>query len=117
VPLLIAVVLFGIGWVLLIRPQRQRIREQQAVVATLAVGDHVITAGGIHGVITEVAEDTVEIEVAPGVVLTLARPAISRRVDAEPAPGSAPADEPATEPRSEEHVTDSLDQPVTGDRS
>lgn len=82
-PLLITIALIAVGWAMLIRPQQQRLKEQKALVAAVEVGDEVITAGGIHGRITAVAEATVQIEVAPGVVLTLARPAIARRVVAE----------------------------------
>lgn len=86
-PLLITIALIAVGWAMLIRPQQQRLKEQKALVAAVEVGDEVITAGGIHGRITAVAEATVQIEVAPGVELTLARPAIARRVVAEPAQG------------------------------
>ncbi|MCB0976813.1 MAG: preprotein translocase subunit YajC [Acidimicrobiales bacterium] len=81
-PALVLTLLFiAIGWFFLIRPQQQRMREQQAVVASLRPGDRVITAGGIHGRLVEVDEETVRIDVADGVVLTLARPAVARRVD------------------------------------
>ncbi|MCU1496440.1 MAG: yajC [Acidimicrobiales bacterium] len=78
--LLLTFVLIGIGWFLLIRPQQARLREQKALVASLAVGDSVITAGGIHGTLTAVDSETVRIDVAPGVELTLARAAVSRRL-------------------------------------
>lgn len=81
ISLLIAFVFIAIGWVALIRPQQERMREQREMVATLEAGDRVITAGGIHGELVSVAEETVEVEVAPGLVLTLARPAIARRID------------------------------------
>lgn len=73
--------LIAIGWILIVRPQQQRMREQQAMVAALQVGDRVITAGGIHGTLLVVEEETVEIEVAVGVVLTLARAAIAKKID------------------------------------
>lgn len=81
-PALILTFLFiGIGWYLIIRPQQERARAQRALIEALAVGDRVISAGGIHGTLVEVAEQTVRLEVADGVVLTLARPAIARRVE------------------------------------
>lgn len=66
-------------WLLLIRPQQQRIRRQQALVASLGVGDEVVTAGGIFGTITGLDEDTVLLEVSPGVTMRVMRAAISRR--------------------------------------
>ncbi len=70
-----------IGYFLILRPRQASMRQRQELIESLAVGDAVITAGGIHGTITATAEETVQIEVAPGVVLTLARLAIGRRVD------------------------------------
>ncbi|MEZ5178825.1 MAG: preprotein translocase subunit YajC [Acidimicrobiales bacterium] len=101
--LLLTLVLVGIGWILILRPQQQRLKEQRAMVEALVPGDRVITAGGIHGVLTEVEPETVRIEVAPQVVLTLARPAIARRVDADasptdPEPTSGRTGEPAEDP-------------------
>lgn len=112
--LLLTLLLVGIGWFLILRPQQQRLKDQRALVEALAPGDQVITAGGIHGVLTEVAAETVRIQVAPQVVLTLARPAIARLVDAD-----ADAD-PTTDPdpssgaagaHAEDHVTDEPDAP------
>lgn len=84
--LLLTLVFIAIGWFVLIRPQQQRMREQRDLVAALQPGDRVITAGGIHGELVEVGEETVEIRVAAGVVLTLARPAIARLVESPEGP-------------------------------
>lgn len=81
-PALILTFLFiGVGWYLIIRPQQERAKAQRALIEALAVGDRVISAGGIHGTLVEVSEQTVRLEVAPDVVLTLARPAIARRIE------------------------------------
>ena len=82
-PLLLAIFFIVIGYFIILRPQQERLRAQRQIVESLAVGDRVITAGGIHATITEVAEETVRIAVAPDVELTLARPAIARRLDPE----------------------------------
>lgn len=78
VTLLITVVFIGLGWFVLIRPQQERAREQGAMVAALEPGDEVISAGGIHGTLVDVDEETVAMEIAPGVTITLARAAIAR---------------------------------------
>ena len=92
--LIITFVFIGVGWFLLIRPQQQRARAQAAMVAALAAGDDVITAGGIHGTITQVGDDTVSLTVADGVSLQVARAAIAKRVDpaADPTPALLEAD-------------------------
>ena len=48
-PLLAFVITVGLMWALLIRPQQRRMRQHQSVVASLRVGDEVVTAGGIYG--------------------------------------------------------------------
>ena len=101
--LLLTILLIAIGWFLLIRPQQARVRDQRAMVATLQEGYRVITAGGIHGRITGLATETVEVEVSPGVQLTLARAAIVRRVDP---PGSEAHDTDAGRPGDDPHEPD-----------
>jgi preprotein translocase subunit YajC len=79
-PLLALLITFGLMWVLLILPQQRRMKAHQAVVASLQVGDEVVTAGGVYGTITSVDEDTLAVEVAPGVVLRVLRSAVSQRI-------------------------------------
>lgn len=83
--LLLTLGLIVIGWFLIIRPQQTRLKQQRRMVESLAVGDTVVTAGGIHGTVTELSDDTVQVEVAAGVELTLARGAIGRRISEQPA--------------------------------
>ena len=66
---------------LLIRPQRNRQRAQQALVASLEVGDDVMTSGGIFGTIVEIDDDegTVTVEIAPGTRIRMLRQGISQR--------------------------------------
>jgi preprotein translocase subunit YajC len=66
---------------LLIRPQRNRQRAQQALVASLEVGDDVMTTGGIFGTIVEIDdnEGTVTVEIAPGTRIRMLRQGISQR--------------------------------------
>jgi preprotein translocase subunit YajC len=78
--LLAPLVILGLMWVLLILPQQRRMRQHQAVIASLQVGDEVVTAGGVYGTITSVDDDTLAVEVAPGVVLRILRSAVSQRI-------------------------------------
>jgi preprotein translocase subunit YajC len=66
---------------LLIRPQRNRQRAQQALVASLEVGDDIMTTGGIFGTIIEIDDDegTVTVEIAPGTRIRMLRQGISQR--------------------------------------
>ena len=62
------ILIFGIMYFLLIRPQQKKLKDHQAMVAALRRGDQVITQGGIIGKVVKVKEDgEVEVEIADGV--------------------------------------------------
>lgn len=61
------VIMFGIFYFLLIRPQQKKAKEHKALLEALKKGDQVITAGGMHGKITAVEDTVVTIEVANNV--------------------------------------------------
>jgi preprotein translocase subunit YajC len=76
-PLLILVVLAFV--VLFVLPSRQRKKIQakaQALQDSLTVGTPVMLTSGIHGTVAGLGDKTVDVEIAPGVVMTVARPAI-----------------------------------------
>lgn len=72
---------------LLIRPQRNRAKQQQALVAALAPGAEVMTTAGIFGQVAAVTPDQVSIEIAPGVFMRIVPAAIAKVI--EPAPQAA----------------------------
>lgn len=83
---------------LLIRPQRTRQRAQQALLASLEVGDEVMTTGGIFGTILEIddEEGVVTVEIAPGTRVKMVRQGIAQRfVEEEDYGGGGAADEEA----------------------
>ena len=61
-------------------PQQKRERERQALIRSLSVGDDVVTHAGIHGVVVEVEENVVWLEVAPNVELKILKDAVTKRV-------------------------------------
>lgn len=71
------VAIFVVFYFLLIRPQSKRTKEHKETLAKLAVGDEVVTAGGVLGRITEISEQFARIEVADGVVIKVQRQTIS----------------------------------------
>ena len=77
---LFPIVLLALMAVLLfVLPARQRKKMQaqaQTLQESLTVGTPVMTTSGIHGTVAGLAEKTVDLEIAPGVVVTFARPAI-----------------------------------------
>lgn len=83
--------LFGVMYFVLIRPQKQRVRAQQALVSSLSVGDEVMTIGGIFGRIVALRDDEATIETTPGTLLRCRRSAIAGRTDPDAAPPDAEA--------------------------
>jgi preprotein translocase subunit YajC len=70
-PLLMMVLFIVIFYFLLIRPQQKKAKEHQAMLAKLAAGDEVVTAGGILGRIVAVGDGFVTLEVSEGVRLKI----------------------------------------------
>ena len=70
-------ILLVLGYVFLVVPARRRQRAHQAMQDDVTEGDEIITAGGIHAVVREAAEDELRIEIAPGTVVTLDRRAVA----------------------------------------
>jgi preprotein translocase subunit YajC len=79
--LIFIVLLFAVGYMFLIRPQRQRRQRQLQVSKQIEVGDKVLLSSGIIGRVDGFVGDHARIEVAPGVIIEVVRGAVSRRVD------------------------------------
>ena len=73
VQLLPLVLIFVVFYFLLIRPQAKRAKEHKAMVAALAVGDEVVTSGGMLGKITETGDQFLTVEIADGVRVKVQR--------------------------------------------
>jgi preprotein translocase subunit YajC len=89
-PLVIILILVGLAWVLIIVPQRRRARAHAAMQDELAVGDEIITAGGLHAVVRELDDEELVIEIAPSVLARLDRRAVAAVAHEEPEPEPTP---------------------------
>jgi preprotein translocase subunit YajC len=78
--LLFFVVMGGIFYLLLIRPQQRQRRAQRALVESIDVGDEVITMSGIFGTVRGVDDESVTLEVSPGVQMKLLKGAVARKL-------------------------------------
>ena len=78
------ILVFGVFYLLLIRPQQRKQKELQATISQLKAGDRVITTGGIVGKITEVRDTSFLIRSADKTILEIARTAVAG-VDSEEA--------------------------------
>jgi preprotein translocase subunit YajC len=103
--LILIVILVGL-WALFVLPSKRRRNQHAAMQDSIDPGDEIITAGGLHGVVEEIGDDTARIEIAPGVVVTLDRRAIAavaREIEVEVDPGEyEPDDEKPETPETPE---------------
>jgi preprotein translocase subunit YajC len=81
--------IFIIFYLLMIRPQQQRVKQHQAEIAAVKKGDEVVTGGGIRGRVTKVNDDEVEVEIAQNVRIRVIKSTISNVLN----PGTKPAND------------------------
>ncbi len=73
------VIMLVLLYLLLIRPQQVREKKHKELIASLKKGDRVVTAGGIHGTIVGIKEDTFLLKVGQGTVIEVDKSAITKR--------------------------------------
>ena len=69
---------FIIFYILVLRPQNQRMKAHTAAINAVQKGDEVITGGGIRGRVTKVSDDEAEVEIAQGVKIRVIKSTISQ---------------------------------------
>ena len=70
------IIIFGIFYFILIRPQQQKQKKHKLMLDSVQKGDKVITIGGIYGIIRDIKGETLTLEVAKDVVINTTRNAI-----------------------------------------
>ncbi|MBS3957756.1 MAG: preprotein translocase subunit YajC [Clostridiales bacterium] len=85
-------VLVAAFYLLIIRPQMRNAKRVRELLASLEVGDRIVTVGGMRATITALNDETVTLEVADGVTLFFDRGAVGRKLD----PDLTQADEGST---------------------
>ena len=76
--IVILVVFVAVFYLLMIRPQQKRMKDQQAMLSRLAAGDEVVTNGGILGRIVEVGDLFLTLEIAEGVRIKVQKAQVSQ---------------------------------------
>ena len=71
------ILMFGVLYFLMIRPQMKKAKEHKALIAALSKGDEVVTQGGIAGRVSKVGDDFLSVEVADKVEIQLQKSAVS----------------------------------------
>ena len=105
---IILIAVFGLMWLLLIRPQRKRQLQQSRMQDAIEPGDEVLTAGGIYGVVRKIEDEIVHVEIAPDTTVRLDRRAVA-------AVAQEPELETGTEPELE--AEPEPERAVSGDES
>ncbi|HUF82442.1 MAG TPA: preprotein translocase subunit YajC [Burkholderiales bacterium] len=74
--IILIMLMFGVLYFLMIRPQMKRAKEHKSLIEGLQKGDEVVTAGGLLGRISRINENYVTLEVSNGVEIQVQRPAV-----------------------------------------
>lgn len=74
--LLPLLVLFGLMYFMMIRPQQQQAKKRTEMLGALKAGDEVVTIGGLHGVIQAIDDSAIVLKVANNVELKFNRSAV-----------------------------------------
>ena len=86
------ILIFGIFYFLLIRPQQKKVKDHRAMVGALRRGDKVVTAGGLIGTVHRESENELVVEISDGVRVKVVRSTISEIV-AKTAPAPSPKED------------------------
>lgn len=78
---LVFVALLAFMYLVLVRPQQQRLRKQQALVRSVTVGEYVVLQSGIVGRVMDETQDRLQLEIADGVLVEVLKVAVFRRME------------------------------------
>ena len=74
------VILVAAFYFLIVRPQRRNAMVRRQLLNAVEVGDEIVTSGGVYGTVLEIDDETLDVEIAPGVVVKIARGAVAARI-------------------------------------
>jgi len=101
-PLVAIALLF---WLLIIRPASRRQKDQARMQSAINVGEQVMLTSGIFGTVTGMDDDRLSIEIAPGIVVSVARGAVGSVVPTEQHDADY-TDEPADDEYADDEYAD-----------
>ena len=94
------VVIAGLFWLILIRPAQRRQRQARATQRAAEVGSEIMLTSGIFGTVTGADDETLDLEIAPGTTVKVARGAVAKVISS---------------PETTDHAEDSADLPGESD--
>lgn len=113
--LIVIIVLLAVTWLLLIRPQRRRQVTQANLLSNLTVGDEIVTAGGLIGHIEAIDDDEVELRIAPGTVVRVAKRAVAAVIPEDDEDDEPTEDEDVDELSDDVEADGAAGEPATGE--
>ena len=114
--LIVMVLLLGVMYVLMIRPQRKRQQDHQTMIDSCDVGEDVLTTGGIYGTVTQAEGDDLVVEIADGMSVHMTRRGIAAVLPPEDDEEEAEdADEIVDDDEIEESAPMADEAPITVD--
>ncbi len=81
-PLIFIGLIFAAMYFLMIRPQRKRLRETQAMQRSIGEGDEVLTTSGVYGFVTAIDGDVIWLEIAENVEIRISAGAVGKVIEA-----------------------------------
>ena len=108
--LIVMVLLLGVMYVLMIRPQRKRQQDHQSMIDSCGVGEDVLTTGGIYGTVMQAEGDDLVVEIADGLTVHMTRRGIAAVLPPEDA-----EDEVVDVDEVEDSVENADEGPITVD--
>jgi preprotein translocase subunit YajC len=79
--LLLMVLIFGVFYLIVVRPMRKKQLQVETMLGQLKNGDKVLTSGGIYGTVVGVSEDQIQLRVATDVKISVAKSAVTQLVE------------------------------------
>jgi preprotein translocase subunit YajC len=80
-PLFLMAIIFGVFYMIVIRPARKGQQETETMRDQLKNGDHVLTSGGIYGTVVGVTDDQIQVRVTDSVKISFAKSAITQLIE------------------------------------
>lgn len=79
--LILMLIIFGVFYLIVVRPMRKKQQETESMLTRLKNGDRVLTSGGIYGTIVGVSDDLIQLRVADSVKIQVAKSAVTQLVE------------------------------------
>ena len=78
---MLMLVIFGVFYLIVLRPMRKKQRDTETMLRSLKNGDRIVTSGGLYGTVGGVSDDLVQLRIAEHVKIQLAKSAVAQLVE------------------------------------